>query len=623
MIKNLKKKAFTLVELLVVIAILAILATAGIVGYTSFTKKAQVSNDNSLVAELNNYISVATVDNDFNTVSEVRDELVPSGIDLSTLTPSAKNHGYSYAFNLKEEKFVLLNGTELAEGYSLANETKSWDVFVLVNSEEKANTYWNAGYSVYLQKGEYDGSLEAKAGVDVGENINITSINYTNTAAAQNVVIRTNSYTTNVTVNTAGSVQHYGNVGKLKIDKVAMASFHEFGKVRTVEIKEGNFVVEPKAVVTLVSVTAEAAGQVKIAVQSQGTLNVVAGDADKYEAPSLPANTETVDAPIEDNTLAIVDNVAKTTLSDSDFADGKKVVLLKDYETAVNLGSCEVVGNLVKFRANITGNKNITLKNIHSTGLFVSEFTGSLILDGGMLEYDSSLLANNEKAAIYINTGYGAYTFKNMIIAANTNKGIKISKAASVTVDNCEFDATNLRDDGSVDDHARSLSAIDIQEQNNAVAVQGAMTVSITNCLFKDIPQGTIEGGVADSDTAGAIKIKTEKAARSGGFAKVTISGNNFVNCYRDVVVGCNVYSNNTSTKEQADMDAPGNVVQSPTWEITNNKTTLTAAIIADRATLTYSNRSDKTQSIAEKVGSLKGGCGVWETANSARSWLS
>ena len=39
-----KKRAFTLVELLVVIAIVAILAVAGVVGYTVFVDKAKISN---------------------------------------------------------------------------------------------------------------------------------------------------------------------------------------------------------------------------------------------------------------------------------------------------------------------------------------------------------------------------------------------------------------------------------------------------------------------------------------------------------------------------------------------------------------------------------------------------
>ena len=42
--KNMKKKGFTLVELLVVIAIIAILATVSVVGYTAFLNKANESN---------------------------------------------------------------------------------------------------------------------------------------------------------------------------------------------------------------------------------------------------------------------------------------------------------------------------------------------------------------------------------------------------------------------------------------------------------------------------------------------------------------------------------------------------------------------------------------------------
>lgn len=42
--KSMKKKGFTLVELLVVIAIIAILAVVSVVGYTAFIKKANESN---------------------------------------------------------------------------------------------------------------------------------------------------------------------------------------------------------------------------------------------------------------------------------------------------------------------------------------------------------------------------------------------------------------------------------------------------------------------------------------------------------------------------------------------------------------------------------------------------
>lgn len=57
MIRNNKRKGFTLVELLVVIAILAILAAVVVVGYTSFIKKANQSN---ALSELNQIRNVVT-----------------------------------------------------------------------------------------------------------------------------------------------------------------------------------------------------------------------------------------------------------------------------------------------------------------------------------------------------------------------------------------------------------------------------------------------------------------------------------------------------------------------------------------------------------------------------------
>ena len=610
--KNLKKKAFTLVELLVVIAIIAILAVAGVVGYVVFTKKAQQSNDTSLVSQLNEYMAAASSTDDINTVSDARNLLIEDGIDLASLKLTAK--GYRVAFDIASKKFVKVN-KETPEDYS----GKAEDLFVFVSNDADATTFTNAGYSVYLQNGFNAATLNVKSGVDVGENNGITAINYTSTDTKE-VVIRTNSYTTNVTVNTKGSVQHYGNVGKLTVQEVAMSSFHEFGKVRTAEIIKGNFVVEEKAIVTLVSVKAEAAGQVKINIDTQGTVEVVAGDATKYEVTSTKKAAQTIDAVIADDTLAIVNGTAKTSLVAADFGDGNKVVLLKDYDTQVTLGSVEVIGNLTKLTATVTGDKTVVLKNIHTTNITVSSFTGSLTFDGGLLECQGS---NSQNAAINITSGYGTYAFKNMTVAANTNKAIKITAAKSVTIENCVFDATNL--DSTVDVEgaftARSLAAIDIQEQN-AKNGFGKMTVVISGNTFKDVPQGALTGGVADSDTAGAIKIKTEKAARSSGFTKVTISGNTFINNYRDVVVGCNVYKTTTATKEQADMDAADNTVSAPVWEIKNNTTTLTAEVVANRATLTYYNNSDLSASIAEKVGRIEGGCAVFETARSARSWL-
>ena len=62
--KKNNKKAFTLVELLVVIAIIAILAVVSVVGYTAFTKKAKESVAQQELAQVVNLIIAEDVSND-------------------------------------------------------------------------------------------------------------------------------------------------------------------------------------------------------------------------------------------------------------------------------------------------------------------------------------------------------------------------------------------------------------------------------------------------------------------------------------------------------------------------------------------------------------------------------
>lgn len=64
------RKAFTLVELLVVIAIIAILAVAGVVGYTVFIDKAHKSNAVRDMADIKTLIIAEDTSNDLFAISE-------------------------------------------------------------------------------------------------------------------------------------------------------------------------------------------------------------------------------------------------------------------------------------------------------------------------------------------------------------------------------------------------------------------------------------------------------------------------------------------------------------------------------------------------------------------------
>ena len=60
--KNMKKKGFTLVELLVVIAIIAILATVSVVGYTTFLTKANQSNALTELSQIKDAVNAVVLD---------------------------------------------------------------------------------------------------------------------------------------------------------------------------------------------------------------------------------------------------------------------------------------------------------------------------------------------------------------------------------------------------------------------------------------------------------------------------------------------------------------------------------------------------------------------------------
>lgn len=119
--KTMKKRGFTLVELLVVIAILAILATVSVVGYTSFIERANVSNDQTLASQLNSMLTYMKSDSngDFynaeineNNIREVTKKVLADG-GLDSLIPQSLEHGYNFYFDLQEQEYVVMKDKDV------------------------------------------------------------------------------------------------------------------------------------------------------------------------------------------------------------------------------------------------------------------------------------------------------------------------------------------------------------------------------------------------------------------------------------------------------------------------------------------------------------------------------
>lgn len=123
--KRQQKKAFTLVELLVVIAILAILASVAVVGYTSFMKNAAVSNDQNLAEQMNRYMEALRADSsklefynkEFKEDAEILAliaEICDKG-GLEHIEASAAKYGYHFYFSIADQKFMALDENEAIE----------------------------------------------------------------------------------------------------------------------------------------------------------------------------------------------------------------------------------------------------------------------------------------------------------------------------------------------------------------------------------------------------------------------------------------------------------------------------------------------------------------------------
>ncbi|WP_026400286.1 prepilin-type N-terminal cleavage/methylation domain-containing protein [Acholeplasma equifetale] len=133
-----RKKAVTLVELIVVIAIIAILSTVAVVGYTSVVDHANLSADRQEVAQLNRALTVKKSQLNFNapqTMQEVRDlldELIEG--DFRT-HPRSVNQGYHYWFDVHTLQVFLSKSPQdlpinTADPISLPNTIRyevNWD----------------------------------------------------------------------------------------------------------------------------------------------------------------------------------------------------------------------------------------------------------------------------------------------------------------------------------------------------------------------------------------------------------------------------------------------------------------------------------------------------------------
>lgn len=112
--KNLKRKGFTIVELVIVIAVIAVLAAVLIPTFSNVINKANFTSDISAVRNMNTILSVAKVtDGKVDSVSEARTALSEAGFDTEDL--KATTTGYEFYWNSTYNVILLVDCSKAEE----------------------------------------------------------------------------------------------------------------------------------------------------------------------------------------------------------------------------------------------------------------------------------------------------------------------------------------------------------------------------------------------------------------------------------------------------------------------------------------------------------------------------
>ena len=441
------KKAFTLVELLVVIAILAILATVSVVGYTQFTKRAQQSNDMSLTTQINTVLQADEVTGKPEYPTQAMAVMEEAGANIAELSPTTE--GYSYVYNLKTNRVILLDGDKnvvAPEDTTISDADKAY-CYAMVHSEEEKVEWVNAGYSVYLSS-KFTGTtveVDKAVGVDVGES-NVTSVSITGTEA-NTATIYTNGGTLSVNAAKA-DVNFYGEAENVDVQAVKMGTFNVYGTIsNTITLTKGKVAVKNDATVPTIKVADTAvATEVAIEADSTATLGAVVAPDSMVASIKVPQNTEVVSASnVSEDFAGGVGTEASPYLID----DAESFQAIGDYAQSMNEGKAYYFKLI----------NDVTLDFTQMTNSNISTyFNGQLDGNGYTVTLRFDVLENT--AVFEIIPTNGAAVIKNVDVSYQpTSNGYGVN---AILVDlyngNLTFDSVNVYGTLKYDNNGRNRS---------------------------------------------------------------------------------------------------------------------------------------------------------------------
>lgn len=127
MLMHKSKKGFTIVELVIVIAVIAILAAVLIPTFSNLVKKANLSNDQQAIRNMNIVLQADAIPNGFKNPSDAVDALYAEGWNIGKMQPYSKD--FRYAYNYTDNKMYLIDDTGAVVYPTAADKGKLWGFY--------------------------------------------------------------------------------------------------------------------------------------------------------------------------------------------------------------------------------------------------------------------------------------------------------------------------------------------------------------------------------------------------------------------------------------------------------------------------------------------------------------
>ena len=523
MLKNKKKKGFTIVELVIVIAVIGILAAILIPTFINLTARANRISNESFVRNINTQLAMDDAQNNkHETMEGALAAAKKIGFHVDDITPY---EGNDIIWDETNDRFAIVKGDFAqyrdADHVVFADSTfnpatplhKLWKFYEEGSVPATANqTYSIAPKGAWATKNIEVTGL--KVGFDAcGKSISLVEFVGNGDDTAK-FTIRTNGGKLKIGAEgspAAGTLTHYGTIDEAVVYTTGN-SFHTHGAIGKMELKSGKAVAEKNGIVYLVEAADPA---LKLEEKDGGRFVIPAGVSTEDVIPANASKIGYTVAPAAKN----YDEA--TIVGNKDYEIGS-LSSLETFRDLVN-GGFNFKGLTVKLTANITlndgwtpigeGSREVSLTNYQGSYLGTQDGTGTSF--SGIFDGNNKTISNlnakgyspkffsvdaensNDKA----NTSYEVFTFGLFGIAYGAT--IK-----DLTLKDVNIDLMNHLS------RPNSETALKYAAADSVGALVGWATGSL-NVSGVEI-FGTVKGGDAISGIVGRVTVGANQISISG-----------------------------------------------------------------------------------------------------------